>query len=87
MKLKFFARWWAKASPEEKVALARAAKSSYVSLAHIAGGARDVGPGLAGRIEAATAGALRRGELSVTCAGCRYYQDAIKRAQRVKGEG
>lgn len=78
MKLNFFARWWARATPEEKNALAKSAGSSYVSLAHIATGVRDVGPERAGRIEKATHGALRRGELSVTCAGCRYYRETVK---------
>lgn len=78
MKLKFFTRWWAKASPEEKRAVAKASGSSYNALSNVAQGVRDVGPERAGRIEAATAGALRRGQLSVTCAGCRYYQQVEK---------
>lgn len=68
-----FARWWRRASPDEKSTLVLNSGSSYNALSNVAHG-KVVGPELAGRLEDATRGALKRGDLSDICRRCRYYK-------------
>ena len=75
MKLKKFANWWKRATPDAKRALATASKSSYNSLSNAAQGLREIAPERAGRIEAALDGELTRGDLCETCQRCKYYLD------------
>ena len=74
MTLKKFAEWWRKAPPTEKAALVLNSGSSYNALSNVAHARKKIGPELAGRLEDATRGALKRGDLSEICRRCRYYK-------------
>lgn len=74
---KEFAKWWKKASPAAKQALARNAKTSYKHLSNAAH-FKAIGAELAGKIEAATG--IGRGELCDACRRCPHWQGT-------KGEG
>lgn len=74
MKLKKFAQWWKTASAMQKRQVAKNAKSSYSHLSNVVHGTRDIGPELAGRIESALGGELKRGDLCETCRACVYFK-------------
>ena len=75
MRLRKFAQWWRAATAAQKRRLAKRAGSSYVALSNAAHGFRQIGAERAGRLEAASDGQLKRGELCATCARCPYYQN------------
>lgn len=74
MKMKKFADWWRRASVDDKRELARAVKSSVSTLRHVVYGQRAASADLAGRLETALNGELKRGDLCATCRACVYFK-------------
>lgn len=74
MKSQKFAQWWKAANSAAKRALAKSSGSSYGALSNTANGHKNIAPARAARIEAATGGALKRGELCEVCRQCVYYK-------------
>lgn len=83
--LRGFELWMACADRQDKLRLARMAKTSCAYLYQVASGHRNPSPALAGRIakateklNAETSGRLpvvRRGALSSVCRACEYYKN------------
>lgn len=77
--LRAFKKWWREASPEAKKCAAKKAKTSYFHLSNLATvEGKTIGADLAGRLEVATGGAVKRGDLCEACRGCSYYRGVEK---------
>lgn len=68
-------KWWWAASAEAKRQLAKASGTSYFHLSNLTTvEGKTIGPELAGRIETALGGELKRGDLCETCRACVYFK-------------
>ena len=65
--------WYNKAGPKERGALADALRTSLKTLYHYATKRRSPSAGVAQRIELATGGVVRAGDLCSACKNCKYY--------------
>ena len=81
MPISNFKRWMKRATPEEKRALAKGAKTTVpllYQLTYDAQNKRVASSDLAARIERASAGEISRGDLNPTCDACPYFRECKK---------
>lgn len=69
-----FKAWMASTTTVEKTRVAKAAKSSIVTLYHLARGRTKASHELAGKLEKAACGAFSRGDVSSVCRKCPYFK-------------